>query len=131
MGPETPMPHAHQIAQKYVHLALGWICVLLGVIGALLPVMPTTVFLILAAFFFNKGSPRIRQWLITHPTFGPPIQNWEDTKSIAPRIKLLAIGMMAVSLTASVIFGLPLKVIIIQSLCMSGASLYILTRPNA
>lgn len=115
---------------KYTHLFLGWICVALGVIGAVLPVLPTTVFFILAAFFFTKGSPRLRHWLITHPTLGPPIQNWEDTGSIAPRIKVIAMTMMGLTLAASVAFAMPLKVIAFQSLCMSCAAVYILTRPN-
>ncbi|WP_085849364.1 YbaN family protein [Pacificibacter marinus] len=125
------MARPHQTLQKFMHLALGWICVGLGIIGAVLPVMPTTVFLILAAFFFTKGSPRIRHWLISHPTLGPPIQNWEDTGSIAPRVKLLALSMMGFTLGAAIVFAAPIKILVIQALCMSAAALYILTRPNA
>ena len=125
------MPLFKSSTLKYVHLVLGWVCVVLGVIGAILPLLPTTVFFILAAFFFTKGSPRLRHWLVSHPTLGPPIHNWEETGSIAPRIKLIAIGMMGATLTASLVFGLPAKVIVIQSLCMGAAALYILTRPNA
>lgn len=131
MDTVQPMARPHQTLQKFMHLALGWICVGLGIIGAVLPVMPTTVFLILAAFFFTKGSPRIRHWLISHPTLGPPIQNWEDTGSIAPRVKLLALSMMGFTLGAAIVFAAPIMILVIQALCMSAAALYILTRPNA
>lgn len=126
-----PVPSFNKTTLKYTHLALGWICVGLGLIGAVLPLLPTTVFFILAAFFFTKGSPRLRHWMITHPKLGPPIQNWEETGSIAPRIKLIALAMMGLTLAMSVAFALPVKVILIQSLCMSAAALYILTRPNS
>lgn len=130
MDPIIPVTSFSNATIKYIHLALGWLCVVLGLIGAVLPILPTTVFFILAAFLFTKGSPRLRHWLITHPTVGPAIQNWEDTGSIAPRIKMVALTMMGVSLAISVAFTMPLKIIIIQGLCMSAAALYILTRPN-
>ncbi len=118
------------VMHKYLHLALGWLCVALGLIGAVLPLLPTTVFLILAAYFFSKGSPRLRHWLIEHAHFGPPIRAWEDTGSIAPKFKMIAVGMMAVTFSASVLFALPAKVLIIQAVCMSAAAIYVLTRPN-
>ena len=124
------MTKPHHVTTKIIHLALGWLCVGLAVIGAVLPLLPTTIFLILAAFFFTKGSPRLRAWLMAHPTFGPPIEDWERTGAIAPPIKRLALGMMALTLSASVVFGLPLKIIVIQALCMTAAALYILTRPS-
>lgn len=130
-GNVKPVLRFNKTATKYTHLILGWTSVVLGLIGAILPLLPTTVFFILAAFFFTKGSPRLRHWLITHPTFGPPIQNWEDTGSIAPRIKVLALSMMGITLAGSVAFAMPMKIIVIQSVCMGCAALYILTRPNA
>jgi uncharacterized membrane protein YbaN (DUF454 family) len=130
METTNPVPNFSKTTLRYTHLALGWLCVVLGLIGAILPILPTTVFFILAAFFFTKGAPRLRHWLISHPAFGPPIQNWENTGSIAPRIKVVALTMMGVTLAISIAFAMPLKIIIIQSLCMSAAALYILTRPN-
>ncbi|MBU2868534.1 YbaN family protein [Pacificibacter marinus] len=130
MDPINAVPNLNNATIKYIHLALGWLCVVLGLIGAVLPILPTTVFFILAAFFFTKGSPRLRHWLISHPTVGPAIQNWEDTGSIAPRIKMVALTMMGVTLAISLVFAMPLKIIMIQGLCMSAAALYILTRPN-
>ena len=57
-------------------LAMGWICVALGIIGALLPLMPTTIFLILAAGCFARSSPRLEAWLLDHPRVGPTLRAW-------------------------------------------------------
>lgn len=58
------------------------ICIALGVIGAFLPVLPTTPFLILATVLSYNSSPRIRQWLLDHPVFGGTIQNYLENRSI-------------------------------------------------
>ena len=116
---------------RYLHLGLGWLCVGLALLGVLLPLLPTTVFLILAAYFFTKGSPRARAWLLDHAHFGPPIRAWEDSGAIAPKYKRIAVGMMGTVLLLSVLFGLKPWIIAVQALCMSCAATYILTRPNA
>lgn len=73
---------------------LGLICVALGVIGAIVPLMPTTIFLILAAACFSRSSPALERWLLAHPRFGPTITDWRRERVIPPRAKALAcIGM--------------------------------------
>lgn len=78
-------------------MILGVLNVALGIIGAFLPVIPTTPFLILAAFFFNKGSPRFHSWLLNHRWLGPPVKNWEKNHSIDLKFKILATVMMTSS----------------------------------
>ncbi|MCL3883421.1 YbaN family protein [Marivita sp. GX14005] len=112
-------------------LTLGGIALLLGIIGAFLPVMPTTPLLIVAAFAFGKGSPRIRAWIIDHPHFGPPVVAWEERGAIARRHKIIATSMMGITFAGSVLFGLPLYVLAIQAVCLGGAALFVLTRPDA
>lgn len=116
---------------KYLHLTLGWLCVALGFIGAVLPVMPTTGFLILAAFFFTKGSPRLRQWLLNHAHFGPTIRAWEETGAIPRRIKILSISMMMLSFVPTTLMGVPWPWIAVQAVLIALGALYILTRPDA
>lgn len=58
------------------------ICIGLGVIGAFLPLLPTTPFLILATLLSYNSSPKIRQWLLDHPVFGETIQNYIENRSI-------------------------------------------------
>lgn len=102
----------------------------LGAIGVLLPLLPTTPFVLLAAFAFARGSPRLRHWLESHPRFGPPIQDWERYGAIAPRAKRLATALMALTLALSLLAGLPLRLLAIQAACLAGAATFVLTRPD-
>lgn len=77
-------------------LGLGLAMVALGAIGALLPVMPTTVFLILALACFSRSSPRLEAWLLNHATFGAPLRQWREQGAISRKGKALAgTGMAA------------------------------------
>ncbi len=78
-------------------MALGAVLVLLGIIGAFLPLMPTTIFLILAAGAFARGSPRLEAWILNHQTFGPSVRNWRERGAIPRRGKLFA--------TVGIVFG--------------------------
>jgi uncharacterized membrane protein YbaN (DUF454 family) len=111
-------------------LILGWSAVALGFAGVVLPILPTTPFLILAAFAFSKSSPRLRQWLIEHEIFGGPIRDWEDKGAIRPRYKIMACTAMALVLGVSLLSGLGGMIILIQLVAMGGASTFILSRPN-
>ncbi len=85
-------------SKKYFFIGLGLFFLLLGIIGVVLPLLPTTPFLILAAFFFNHGSPHFHNWLINHKVFGPPIQDWQKDRVIRTKYKVFASLMMTVSL---------------------------------
>jgi len=89
---------------KAALIAAGWLCVALGVIGAFLPIMPTTPFLILAAFFFSKGSTRLHHWLVTRPYVGPDILEWERHGVIRRRAKLWATAAILVLFANTLIF---------------------------
>ena len=101
----TAEPALHRSAVVRVLLiAAGLIATLLGVIGAFLPVMPTTPFLLLAAACFARASPRLDRMLTRSATFGPTIVEWRRHRSIRWRTKLTAIGLMSAMLTVSIIF---------------------------
>lgn len=112
------------------YLALGWGAVALGLLGVALPGLPTTPFLLVAAFAFGRSSPRLRLWIEDHSVFGPPIRDWEDRGAIARRAKILAVSMMGLVLLISLVLGLPFWALALQALCMGGAALFILTRPD-
>lgn len=83
---------------KLILFGLGWIFVGLGVIGAFLPVLPTTPFLLLAAFLFSKSSPRFHAWLLSLPLAGESLEDWSRRRVIRPRAKILCSLMITASL---------------------------------
>jgi uncharacterized protein len=82
-------------ALRWAYLALGFLMLALGIVGAFLPVVPTTVFIILAGWFFGKSSPRLEAWLLSHHTFGPALQGWRAKGAIPRKAKLAACSGMA------------------------------------
>jgi uncharacterized membrane protein YbaN (DUF454 family) len=117
--------------RRSLWLALGFLFVALGFIGALLPLMPTTVFLILAAACFARSSPRFEGWLLDHPRFGPTLRAWRDDGSIGPRAKLMACGGMAVGYALFWWAVRPSFAIdMIVAVAMAGCAAFILSRPR-
>ncbi|RJX78128.1 YbaN family protein [Pseudomonas sp. LS-2] len=83
---------------RYLLQGIGWLSVVLGVIGIFLPVLPTTPFLLLAAACFARSSPRFYHWLVDHPRLGPWIRGYLDGDGIPLKGKVYAIGLMWVSI---------------------------------
>ncbi len=115
---------------RVLWLAAGLAFTALGIIGAFLPVMPTTVFLLAAAACFARSSPRLHGWLLGHPVFGPPIRNWEDHRAISRPAKRLAVGSMAAVFALSLLLGLSWEVLLAQGLLIAVGAGFVLTRPD-
>lgn len=81
---------------RVLWLCLGCLMLALGVIGAFLPVMPTTIFLILAVACFSRSSPRLEKWLLDSPTYGPALRAWRDQGAVSRKGKTYACLGMAV-----------------------------------
>jgi len=80
---------------RWLWFCAGWLMVALGFIGALLPVMPTTIFMILAVGCFARSSPRLERWLLEHPRYGPPLRLWREQGAVSVHGKRLAcLGML-------------------------------------
>jgi len=94
-------------AVRLLFIALGTLFVLLGIAGALLPVLPTTPFMLLAAACYARASTRFYNWLLNNAAFGPTILEWRRHRSIPWRVKLGAIALMAATLSISIIFFVP------------------------
>ena len=80
----------------------GWFFVLLGVIGAFLPLMPTTVFLIIALFLFAKSSPRFHRMLLENRWFGPGLRQWEQNKTVTRQTKHKATTAILITFILSI-----------------------------
>ncbi len=94
-------------AVRLLFAGLGTLFVLLGIAGALLPVLPTTPFMLLAAACYARASTRFYNWLLNNPMFGPTILEWRRHRSIPWRVKLTAIALMAATLGISIVFFVP------------------------
>ena len=104
--------------KRYLLLSLGWLSVILGAIGALLPVIPTTPFLILALACFSKSSPRFHRMLLNNKWVGPSLTEWEQNKTISRQIKFRAMVLVVISFTISIIIlsgrtGLQLMLVVL------------------
>lgn len=92
-SPPSPPPRP----LRWLLLGLGWSCVGLGAAGAVLPVLPTTPFLLVAAWAFARSSERLRCWLYGHPRFGRALRDWHEHGAIPRRGKIASIVGMAAS----------------------------------
>lgn len=83
----------------------GWLCVALGAAGSVLPLLPTTPFLLVAAACFARSSPRFHAWLRTSPGLGPFLQAWERHRALPPGAKAPALAVVVVSFGISITWG--------------------------
>lgn len=103
----TPKNLIHQSAlMRAVYFILGLACLILGLIGIVVPGMPTTVFILLAGYFWARSSRRFYAWLLAHRLFGRMIINWQTHRAIPRFAKYLAWSMMSLS-TIILFFKLP------------------------
>lgn len=117
--------------KRFVYMGLGWFFFGVGALGAFLPVLPTTPFMILALWAFTKSSERLRRWLYTHRVFGPPLQQWNEHRVIPAQAKMVALGTMSLSLAYLVIFsGLTWPWIALSAALMAFGAYFILTKPS-
>lgn len=116
--------------KRSLYLVAGFLSLGLAVIGAILPVMPTTVFVILAAYCFARSSPKLEARLLEHPTFGPHIRLWRERGAISRKGKRAAAIAFAVSIVIALIFApLPWSLAPVAAAILVGG--WIWTRPEA
>lgn len=116
---------------RYFWLGFGWLCVGLAMVGAVLPLLPTVPFLLLAAFCFARSSPRVHKWLVEHPKFGPPIADWRKRGAIRRRVKWYATMSIAVGFAIPLLLGVRPTVLAIQAAVLCCVMVFIWTRPEA
>lgn len=114
---------------RYLYLAGGFVSLGLGAIGVVLPLLPTVPFMILAAFFFARSSPRLEAWLVEHRHFGPHIRAWRERGAISRRGKTAALAAFAASIILAFAFApMPAPLITLTAAVVGGS--WIWTRPE-
>ena len=116
---------------RIIYHVIGLLMIVLAIIGAILPIMPTVPFLLVASWCFARSSPRFHNWLHNHKVFGPPIKQWEEQGVISPFVKALAVGGMSVGFCSFLLIAKPvLWLTICVAIVLILISVYILTRPS-
>ncbi len=119
------------LALRIALIAFGWANVAVGIVGIFVPGLPTTIFLLIALWAFSRSSVRFNRWLYTHPRLGPFIRDWQAHQVIPVRAKLLALGLMALSLILVIIFVAESWIMATTvAAVLSAVAAFIVTRPS-
>jgi uncharacterized membrane protein YbaN (DUF454 family) len=125
----SPPPSEIPRWQRWAWLTCGVLCLTTGIIGIVLPLLPTTPFVLLAAFCFSRGSTRYDLWLLAHPRFGPIVRDWRAHRAVPLRAKQLATTMMALSSIAAW-WLLPSHLRWIPGVCCTGVAVWLWRLPT-
>ena len=126
-------PPVFRGARSIVYLSFGCMFLGIGALGAVLPILPTTPFVLLASFFFVRSSPRLNDWLLRSPLFGPFLRDWRDHRGVRPRVKFIAVTVVLTTIAASVVWGelwWPMQVLLLV-LAAVGLTVVLLLQPFA
>jgi len=88
--------------QRILLLTLGWLAIVLGTLGIVLPLLPTTPFMLLAAWCFARSSPRFHHWLLWRSPFGRYLRHWQQHRAMPPGAKGRAICLIVVTFAISI-----------------------------
>lgn len=115
---------------RLLWLALGFASLGLALLGAALPLLPTTPFLLVSAFAFARSSPQFHDWLVEHPHLGPPIQDWRREGAISRKAKIAGVAAMAAAWGLSLLMGVSTTILLIQAFVLGAAGVFVVTRPE-
>lgn len=101
MNARAPQVHRSRWVRGLLWVA-GSVSLLLGLIGVLLPGLPTTPFVLLAAACYARASPRLHAWLLNHRLAGPLLRDWETHRNLTRRTKTIAVGSMLLMVSFSI-----------------------------
>lgn len=115
---------------RWLYLALGWVFFVVGVAGAILPIVPATPFFLLALWGFSRSSPRLERWLLEHRWFGASLRAWRAHRVIPLRGKLVAWGSMAMSLGWMIYGGTAWWIIALSAALMGYGAWFVASCPS-
>lgn len=117
--------------KKPILLIFGHFFLIIGIIGAFLPILPTTPFLLLSALFYSKSSPRIHNWMMNHKVLGPPLRDWQDNGVIGLKAKIFASAMISYVVIFRIpSLGIHLGIKIFAIGILIAVLLFVATRPG-
>lgn len=118
-----------KLAKKIVLISLGWLFILLGLLGVILPLLPTTPFLLLAAGCFYHSSPKYHDWLLNNKFLGKYIRDYREKKGIPLKAKIYAILLLNLTVISSIyVFNKNTHVVLILLIVAFGVSIFLLSR---
>lgn len=109
---------------------LTWGCIGLGAAGTIVPLLPTTPFLLVAAWAAPKGSPRLGRWLHQHPRFGPTLHAWQTQRAVPTRAKAIALVLLVISWLTLWVVQSPPAVLLFTGLLFVSVAGFLLSRPT-
>ncbi|WP_227254927.1 YbaN family protein [Frigoriglobus tundricola] len=96
--------------KRFLYVCAGLVCVGLAYLGAILPGLPTTPWVLLASYCFSRSSPRLNRWLKRSPIFGKLLRDWEEHRGIRRPVKIVAVCLVVTVVSLSITYGpLPIK----------------------
>lgn len=129
MTTDKPVTQAKSRSVRWLYIALGCLCVTLGVIGIFLPLLPTTPFLLLATWLFARSSSRFHQRLLNHPKLGPVIKAWQEGAGIERHIRTKVLCLLWLSMLVSIIIISLWWVSVLLISIASCVTFYLLKQP--
>jgi uncharacterized membrane protein YbaN (DUF454 family) len=117
-------------AKRIVLIVVGFVSLGLGGLGIVVPLLPTTPLVLVAAFAFANSSETLHQWLLDHRVFGPLIENWRRHGAISRTAKAMSVLSMLSVLLISWLMGVAAAIIGVQAVVLACAAAFILTRPS-
>lgn len=115
---------------RWLWVSFGLVCLGIGLAGTVLPLIPTTPLLLLAAFCFARSSERLHDWLVSHPTLGPPITDWRRNRAIRRPAKVLATAAVVGAMAASLLLGVGAMILGLQAAALLAVLAFIWSRPE-
>lgn len=110
---------------------LAYGCIGLGTAGLVVPLLPTTPFLLVAAWAAPKGSPRLARWLHEHPRLGPTLHAWREQRAVSRHAKRLALMLLLISWLMLWLGGASPLALALTAALFIGVATFLLTRPDA
>lgn len=89
--------------RRGLYMAAGTFFLALGAAGTVVPLLPTTPFLLLTAYCYSRSSKRLQNWLYTHPRFGPVLNDWEQHRSLSRKTKTIGISAVWIGIAGSIV----------------------------